>query len=845
MNFASSTSSPVGTTTTITALNSSSNSKSKNKRRSFSSAAAQMFPSSLNDRTFEIFDKSSTINRRDNQREKGGECAINESKNNNSHTKPRRERRKRSEANTPGTNLLQNNNSYSRAKSNPSKTKNIRIRKEEAWNLLTGLNNKQKTTSPREDKELQLRQEQQRARRREETHHTLPSKGSPKRNISKTTSTGKNNSQNQKHKQKQYPMQQQKNQTKRPRNKALDETKESISTNPCSQGKRNSRQSRQQTVLPIDKYTSNTLKNNLKNENKIDNVENEKGKARKQRNKNKIFHNNENENTSPIFINNNNVVTSENNNSNGEFKEIKSTTPTTKRTRSSGRRRRVQRAPSSTKTENKTDFLKKITESKMQDTKEEKQQQQEQQEQPPEEHKEQQPEEEENKHTEEKELNDNINDFNSFRDAKERPQSSIESKLQEGKTNGDRRRRPRQQKSKSSEKRRQQKAVSSVSAGSKNEDPLESSQPPRPPGGRPPRTGRTGRLSAGRFRVADKHLSSSPSEFVRPPRRSRAQQLREETRESNGGSNGGSNGSSSSASNSIISNSNNSTTSTTSTTSTSSLSSSLPSSLTSTSSPSASSASSQKRRRDRGGRSPLAPLNTNIPRMRELSSTPSFIAKEQHIEHVSSTEQQQQQQQQEEITSPSTTTSKKIVQDINLDDSIPKLPGRSPFYSHTRVVMGLVEKRNLSPTKVIGSLLQSPSSNKTIAVNINKNNSIRQEGKHQDTSLTNKDVVEDVVFVAGKVRPRPTVAVQFHQRGLPKGMLRLVEVEIPIISKPVNVSTKRFVQERTEILVRRLSDEAPGFSSIAPYQLRKVLQKLLIASIQTSPTSVIESALMK
>jgi len=841
MNFASSTSSPVGTTTTITALNSSSNSKSKNKRRSFSSAAAQMFPSSLNDRTFEIFDKSSTINRRDNQREKGGECAINESKNNNSHTKPRRERRKRSEANTPGTNLLQNNNSYSRAKSNPSKTKNIRIRKEEAWNLLTGLNNKQKTTSPREDKELQLRQEQQRARRREETHHTLPSKGSPKRNISKTTSTGKNNSQNQKHKQKQYPMQQQKNQTKRPRNKALDETKESISNNPCSQGKRNSRQPRQQTVLPIDKYTSNTLKNNLKNENKIDNVENEKGKARKQRNKNKIFHNNENENTSPIFINNNNVVTSENNNSNGEFKEIKSTTPTTKRTRSSGRRRRVQRASSSTKTENKTDFLKKITESKMQDTKEEKQQQQEQQEQPPEEHKEQQPEEEENKHTEEKELNDNINDFNSFRDAKERPQSSIESKLQEGKSNGDRRRRPRQQKSKSSEKRRQQKAVSSVSAGSKNEDPLESSQPPRPPGGRPPRTGRTGRLSAGRFRVADKHLSSSPSEFVRPPRRSRAQQLREETRESNGGSNG----SSSSSSNSIISNSNNSTTSTTSTTSTSSLSSSLPSSLTSTSSPSASSASSQKRRRDRGGRSPLAPLNTNIPRMRELSSTPSFIAKEQHIEHVSSTEQQQQQQQQEEITSPSTTTSKKIVQDINLDDSIPKLPGRSPFYSHTRVVMGLVEKRNLSPTKVIGSLLQSPSSNKTIAVNINKNNSIHQEGKHQDTSLTNKDVVEDVVFVAGKVRPRPTVAVQFHQRGLPKGMLRLVEVEIPIISKPVNVSTKRFVQERTEILVRRLSDEAPGFSSIAPYQLRKVLQKLLIASIQTSPTSVIESALMK
>jgi len=105
--------------------------------------------------------------------------------------------------------------------------------------------------------------------------------------------------------------------------------------------------------------------------------------------------------------------------------------------------------------------------------------------------------------------------------------------------------------------------------------------------------------------------------------------------------------------------------------------------------------------------------------------------------------------------------------------------------------------------------------------------------------LVDTSVVEKVILVAGKVRPVPTVAVQFRQRGLPSGMLRLVEVEIPIVMKPHDVSTKRFVQERTEIVMKRLTEEAPGFAAVAPYQLRKVLNQLLVASINSSPTSVV------
>ena len=47
---------------------------------------------------------------------------------------------------------------------------------------------------------------------------------------------------------------------------------------------------------------------------------------------------------------------------------------------------------------------------------------------------------------------------------------------------------------------------------------------PKPPDGRPPRTGRLSR-----FRMPESSLSNSPSEFVRrPPRRSRIQQLRDQ-----------------------------------------------------------------------------------------------------------------------------------------------------------------------------------------------------------------------------------------------------------------------------------------------------------------------------
>jgi hypothetical protein len=162
----------------------------------------------------------------------------------------------------------------------------------------------------------------------------------------------------------------------------------------------------------------------------------------------------------------------------------------------------------------------------------------------------------------------------------------------------------------------------------------------------------------------------------------------------------------------------------------------------------------------------------------------------------------------------------------------PMLPGRSPFYSHTRVIMGLSEhNRNTtsivhSPSSLLESKLQAASEHSEASFH------------HPPASFLEQDVVEQVVLVAGKVRPVPTVAVQFRQRGLPKGMLRLVEVEIPVVHKPSQVSTKRFVQEQTEIVLGRLTREAPGFAAVAPYQLRKVLNQLLFASIHASPTSV-------
>ena len=89
-----------------------------------------------------------------------------------------------------------------------------------------------------------------------------------------------------------------------------------------------------------------------------------------------------------------------------------------------------------------------------------------------------------------------------------------------------------------------------------------------------------------------------------------------------------------------------------------------------------------------------------------------------------------------------------------------------------------------------------------------------------------------VILVAGKVRPVPTVAVQFRDSRLPAGMLRLVEVEIPVVPKPAQVSIKRFVQERTEELVARLRLEAPGFANAPAHKLRKVLGSLLVATVR-------------
>lgn len=163
------------------------------------------------------------------------------------------------------------------------------------------------------------------------------------------------------------------------------------------------------------------------------------------------------------------------------------------------------------------------------------------------------------------------------------------------------------------------------------------------------------------------------------------------------------------------------------------------------------------------------------------------------------------------------------------DATTPHLPDRSPFYSHLRCCQGLSELKSRITTISTGPasvVVASPSSTSPMQpAHMPSGFSLGASGPELEERTCT------VILVAGKVRPVPTVAVQFRDSRLPAGMLRLVEVELPVVPKPVHVSIKRFVQERTEELVARLRLEAPGFANAPAHKLRKVLGSLLVATV--------------
>ena len=168
----------------------------------------------------------------------------------------------------------------------------------------------------------------------------------------------------------------------------------------------------------------------------------------------------------------------------------------------------------------------------------------------------------------------------------------------------------------------------------------------------------------------------------------------------------------------------------------------------------------------------------------------------------------------------------------------PQLPVNSPFYSHLRCCQGLSELKSRVSTILTGQkgqgdgkknevFVASPSSASPFCHAEDPDGVSQKQG-----DPINQGYTCEVILVAGKVKPVPTIAVQFRDSRLPAGMLRLVEVELPLVEKPATLSIKRFVQERTEELVARLRSDAPGFSSAPAHKLRKVLGSLLVATVR-------------
>lgn len=99
------------------------------------------------------------------------------------------------------------------------------------------------------------------------------------------------------------------------------------------------------------------------------------------------------------------------------------------------------------------------------------------------------------------------------------------------------------------------------------------------------------------------------------------------------------------------------------------------------------------------------------------------------------------------------------------------------------------------------------------------------------------------MLVAGRMKPNPSVAVQFRDPQLPAGLLRCLDVGLPLSAKDPKVPTSRFVKSEVESLIALLHREAPIFRCVAPHQLRRVLTCIAVEFVKitgggSSPTSV-------
>eukprot|EP00949_MAST-11_sp_MAST-11-sp1_P002815 g2815.t1 len=133
----------------------------------------------------------------------------------------------------------------------------------------------------------------------------------------------------------------------------------------------------------------------------------------------------------------------------------------------------------------------------------------------------------------------------------------------------------------------------------------------------------------------------------------------------------------------------------------------------------------------------------------------------------------------------------------------PRLPDSSPTYSHIRCVQGLREHATKSASK-----------------------SEDGPAAMERSSAGSKGVGIEVVLVAGKLKPIPTVAMQYRDPELEKGKLRCLEVALPLAAKPAGVALKRFVQAHSQAVYDMLIGQCAEFGACNKDQLMRILRSL-------------------
>ena len=147
------------------------------------------------------------------------------------------------------------------------------------------------------------------------------------------------------------------------------------------------------------------------------------------------------------------------------------------------------------------------------------------------------------------------------------------------------------------------------------------------------------------------------------------------------------------------------------------------------------------------------------------------------------------------------------------------LPPSSSPYSHLRCMQNLhiihsPEKADVTPTD-----------------SETKNGGSSTEQKDADGS---EGLKFEAVLVAGKSTPHPSVAVHYRDAALPSGQLRCLEVQLPIIEKPPEMTLKLFVEEYCEYMCHRLCVEAKPFRAVAVGQLRRIVTCLALKQFRSS-----------